>query len=215
MRVGIIALQHESNTFLSTPTTLADFEQGALLTGEAIRREYGNAFHEVGGFFAGLDSEHIEAVPIFLAWALPGGIVEAHALEKLLEAMLVELKAAGTLDGVLVAPHGAGVAENAPDISRGRIFAMLAGLDLACTFMASCEHAEAANTLIEIDGFVPVGDTRLDSFRAQLGPALYRLLRFGGYAVPLSEADLGPAKASPAVGLVSVAGLVAAATAKA
>ena len=106
------------------------------------------------------------------------------------------------------------VAENAPDISRGRIFAMLAGLDLACTFMASCEHAEAANTLIEIDGFVPVADTRLDSFRARLGPALYRLLRFGGYAVPLSEADLGLAKALP-VGLVPVAGLAAAATAKA
>ena len=29
MRVGIIGLQHESNTFLRTPTTLADFEQGA------------------------------------------------------------------------------------------------------------------------------------------------------------------------------------------
>jgi microcystin degradation protein MlrC len=116
MRVGIIALQHESNTFLQSPTTLVDFEQGALLTGEAIRREYGNAYHEVGGFFEGLAAEQIEAVPIFLAWALPGGIVEARTLEKLLAAMLLELKAAGALDGLLVAPHGAAVAENAPDM---------------------------------------------------------------------------------------------------
>ena len=106
-------------------------------------------------------------------------------------------------------------AENAPDISRGRMFSILAGLGLACTFMASCEHAEAANTLIEIDGFVPVADPRLDRFRAQLGPALYRLLRFGGYAVPLSAAELGLAKTLPAVGLVPVAGLAATATAKA
>jgi microcystin degradation protein MlrC len=116
MRVGIIGLQHESNTFLRAPTTLADFEQGALLTGEAIRHEYGQAFHEVGGFFEGLASEKIEAVPIFFAWALPGGIVEARTLENLLQRMLVALKDAGTVDGLLVAPHGAGVAENAPDM---------------------------------------------------------------------------------------------------
>lgn len=83
--------------------------------------------------------------------------------------------------------------ENAPDISRGRMFATLAGLGLSCNFMASCEHAEGVNTLIEIDGFVPVSDPRLDRFRAQLGPALYRLLRFGGYAAPLAAAELaGP-----------------------
>ena len=62
--------------------------------------------------------------------------------------------------------------ENAPDISRGRMFATLAGLGFACTFMASCEHAEGANTLIEIDGFVPMADPRLERLRARLGPDL-------------------------------------------
>ena len=32
--------------------------------------------------------------------------------------------------------------ENAPNISRGRLFSTLAGLDLRCTFIASSEHAE-------------------------------------------------------------------------
>jgi chorismate mutase/prephenate dehydratase len=81
-------------------------------------------------------------------------------------------------------------AENAPDISRGRLFSTLAGLGLSCTFMASCDHAEGIYTLIELDGFVPLSDSRLEQFRAQLGPALHRLLRFGGYAVPLSAAEL-------------------------
>jgi chorismate mutase / prephenate dehydratase len=80
--------------------------------------------------------------------------------------------------------------ENAPDISRGRIFSTLSSLGLSCTFMASCEHAEGVNTLIEIDGFVPASDPRLERLREQLGPALYRLLGFGGYAVPLSAAEL-------------------------
>jgi len=59
--------------------------------------------------------------------------------------------------------------ENAPDISRGRMFATLSALGLACTFMASCEQAEGVNTLIEIDGFVPVSDPRLE--RLQIGRA--------------------------------------------
>ena len=36
MRVGIISLAHESNTFATTPTTFADFEQLLLLTGPAF-----------------------------------------------------------------------------------------------------------------------------------------------------------------------------------
>ncbi len=116
MRVGIICLQHESNTFCRTPTKLADFEAGALLAGAAIRERYGQSHHEVGGFFAGLEEADIEPVGVFLAWALPGGVVAARALENLLSMMLDELKTAGDLDGLLVAPHGAGVAENAPDM---------------------------------------------------------------------------------------------------
>ena len=116
MRVGIVALQHESNTFFGTPTTLADFEKGALLKGQEIREHYGQSHHEVGGFFAGLEAEDVEPVGVFLAWAMPGGIVNARTLEDLLAAMLGELKGAGQLDGLLVAPHGAGVAENARDM---------------------------------------------------------------------------------------------------
>ncbi len=116
MRVGIIALQHESNTFCERATTRNDFEQGALLTGRAIRDAYADSHHEVGGFFAGLAEAEVEAVPIFLAWAMPGGVVTARTLETLLAQMLDELKNAGQLDGLLVAPHGAGVAENAPDM---------------------------------------------------------------------------------------------------
>jgi chorismate mutase/prephenate dehydratase len=83
--------------------------------------------------------------------------------------------------------------ENARNISRGRLFSTLAGLDLRCTFIAASEHAEGGNTLIELDGFVPADDPRLDRFRAQLGAAVYRLLPLGGYAVPLSAAELSGA----------------------
>jgi chorismate mutase / prephenate dehydratase len=83
-------------------------------------------------------------------------------------------------------------AESAADISRARFLGMLSSLDLVCTFFASWEHAEGAVNLVEIDGFVPPSDPRLAAFRTQLGKTLYRLLPFGGYAVPLPAARLAP-----------------------
>ena len=77
------------------------------------------------------------------------------------------------------------VTESATEISRGRIFRILTSLGLPCTFFASCEHLGGALDLIEIDGFVPISDPRLDGFRAQLGRELQRLLPLGGYAIPL------------------------------
>jgi chorismate mutase / prephenate dehydratase len=77
------------------------------------------------------------------------------------------------------------VTESAAEISRGRIFRILTSLGLLCTFFASCEHLGGTLDLIEIDGFVPISEPRLDGFRAQLGGELQRLLPLGGYAVPL------------------------------
>src|SRR6187397_166965 len=105
MRVGIIALLQESNTFLAERTTLAHFEADLLAEGEEVRRRLAPAPHEVGGFFAGLAEAGIEAVPIFAARALPFGVVAADAFDALMTRLLGQLKRSGPLDGVLVAPH--------------------------------------------------------------------------------------------------------------
>jgi len=114
-RVGIIGLLQESNTFIDGRTTLQHFREDLYLTGEDIRRQMAKAPHEVGGFFAGLEAANLEAVPLFLARAIPFGIIEAQAFDTLVLEMLSELRAAGPLDGILAAPHGATVAENHPD----------------------------------------------------------------------------------------------------
>lgn len=111
-RVGILALIQESNTFLPGATTFDHFRQELILAGEEVRQHFATAHHEVRGFFDGLTAANIEAVPIFAARALPFGIIEKAAFEKLISIMLLELQAAGRLDGLLVAPHGATVAED-------------------------------------------------------------------------------------------------------
>jgi chorismate mutase len=84
------------------------------------------------------------------------------------------------------------ITETAEHISRTRIFGMLAALQLTCSFFATVDHAGGALDLIEVEGFVPLGDARLDAFREQLGGALTQLLPLGGYAVPLPAAALKP-----------------------
>lgn len=115
MRVGIIAIQHESNTFVSQETTLNDFRRDALLVGSEMTDYCKGTQHETGGFYGQLQSEHIEFVPLLLALATPGGPLTAETASHLIELAVGQLHRAGNLDGLLVAPHGAAVAENILD----------------------------------------------------------------------------------------------------
>jgi microcystin degradation protein MlrC len=127
-RVGIIALLQESNTFLAGRTTLDHFRRDILATGPAVRVALADAHHEVGGFFAGLGRAGIEAVPILAARALPFGTMTAAAFGELMALLDDAVAAAGPLDGVLVAPHGATASADVPDVDghwlglvRGRV----------------------------------------------------------------------------------------------
>lgn len=114
-RIGIVGLLQESNTFLGEPTRRSHFEADLLLRGEAIREAMRSAPHEVGGFFEELERAGAEAVPVFLARALPYGTIERDVFEALVDELLADVAAAGPLDGILAAPHGATVAEGHPD----------------------------------------------------------------------------------------------------
>ncbi len=116
MRIGILSIQHESNTFVRSPTTLADFKHDVLACGEEVRRVFQHSTHELGGFFVGLAETGLEAVPLFAARAVPSGLVTRETLDQLVETMLEQLDAAGPLDGLLVAPHGAAVCESIRDM---------------------------------------------------------------------------------------------------
>ncbi len=115
MRVGIVGLLHESNTFVSRPTTLEHFRHDTLLCGSDVRDQFTDSQHELGGFFAGLSQQGIEAVPIFVARATPYGTIEDECFAQLISMLQSEVAAAGQLDGLLVAPHGAAVSASHPD----------------------------------------------------------------------------------------------------
>ncbi|MCO6458203.1 MAG: M81 family metallopeptidase [Pirellulaceae bacterium] len=120
MRIGLLALLHESNTFIGQPTTREHFQENLLLVGDDVRRELAETHHEVGGFFEGLERESTfespcRAVPLLAARAVPFGTIEAAAFDALLDLLWRQLDTAGPLDGLLVAPHGATVSQRHPD----------------------------------------------------------------------------------------------------
>jgi microcystin degradation protein MlrC len=98
------------------PTTLEDFRRLVIARGAEVEKQFVGTHHEIGGFFEGLAAEGIEAVPVFAARAVPSGTITAETLNALLGMMMEELGGAGKIDGLLVAPHGAGVSESQPDM---------------------------------------------------------------------------------------------------
>ncbi len=108
MRIGIVGLRHESNTFLSTSTDLPLWER---MIGDDVRERWAGTHNEMGGFLTGLEADRATAVPVYSALATPAGTITAGALEVLTEELFSELERRGPYDGLLAAAHGAAVSE--------------------------------------------------------------------------------------------------------
>lgn len=116
LRIALLGIYHESNTFVPEATVTADFMNGYYLTGESIRKEYETAHHEIGGMIEVMDKEEMEIVPVFYASATPGGTISASTYNELANTMMEELEKVLPVDACLVVPHGAGVSEDFPDM---------------------------------------------------------------------------------------------------
>jgi microcystin degradation protein MlrC len=108
MRVGIAGLIHESNTFSVIPTTLDDFQ---VWESQALIDHFAPTFHEIAGYIAGAKEFDYEIHPLIAANATPAGPLTAETYETLVGKLLVALKNASGWDGLLLALHGAMVAE--------------------------------------------------------------------------------------------------------
>lgn len=112
MRIAIAGIIHESNTFAAKPTTLTDF---SVHRGDEVVSHYRPTFHEVAGYIAGADEYDFDLHPLLSAGATPGGPLTRETFETLVGELLAGLQAAlPTLDGLLLALHGAMVAEDFP-----------------------------------------------------------------------------------------------------
>ena len=110
-RVGVIGLEHETNTFRPGTTPLEAF---TVNRGEAILAERGRRTY-AAGMLDGIDAIGAEAVPLVIAGAQPSGRIAADAYLALRDELVAAVTDAG-LDAVVVQLHGAGVAEGVDDV---------------------------------------------------------------------------------------------------
>ena len=116
-RIAFARIMQESNALSPVDTTLIDFDGSHYLTGDELMHAASEG-PEVAGFFkraelagfvaaARARKSEVEPVAILSAWASSGGPLSLECFETL-EARLVEgLRAAGPIDGVYLALHGA------------------------------------------------------------------------------------------------------------
>lgn len=115
MRIAIAEIKQETNSFVPFTTTLETFTDQYLYRGEEMLTCFGAARMEIPGCLDVLAEAGAEAVPLIATMALASGPVERGCFEILIGELLARLRAAGPVDGVYLALHGAMVLEDEDD----------------------------------------------------------------------------------------------------
>ena len=110
--IAIGGIMHESNTFSGTPTDYGAFSQ--TFAGNLIKA-WGETHHEMAGFIQGATQYDYTAYPTLMSSATPAGPVTDDAFDRLTEMLIQHLKSVPKCEGILLALHGAMVAESYPD----------------------------------------------------------------------------------------------------
>ncbi len=151
MRIAIAGLLHESNTFTPEVTTLQHFLESFLHYGDDLIPVWRDAHQELGGFIAGCESLGLEMAPLMAAWATPKGPVTEDTYETLVTTMIDRLKAAGPIDGMLLALHGAMVSEHVPSADSETVRRVRAALGDDVPLMLSLDmHANITPSMAHL-----------------------------------------------------------------
>lgn len=173
MRVAIAHIYQETNTFAALSTTLDDFAAVGLLTGPALVERFAGTATTLGGFLA---ANHIDAVPLLCAEAMPGGIVTTEAFDTIKQLLLDALACEGPFDGVLLSLHGAMVAVGTSDADGALLASVRQAVGPGVPIVATLDlHANvslamlrAADVLIGYDTYPHVDTFERGAEAAQL-----------------------------------------------
>ena len=115
MRIAIASYGQETSSFSPVQTTLETFGLYGLFEGEQIIERCGEV-GAIGGFIKKLDADiDWTPVPIIHGWAGASGPLTADTLKYFAKKIADGLRAAGSLDAMYFALHGAAVADGVHD----------------------------------------------------------------------------------------------------
>ena len=99
MKLLVGGFAHETNTFSSKPTTVADFQlPGCWAEGEELLESWGTNT-ELGGFIEEAEARGIELVMTLSTNAAPMGLVADEMVDLFLEKLFAGLDAQPDVDG--------------------------------------------------------------------------------------------------------------------
>jgi microcystin degradation protein MlrC len=116
MRIAIGEIAHETNTFRAGVTGVERFQADTWQKGEEVLEKHRGVRDFLGGMIAAGDELGIEIVPTFAASAEPSATIARDAYDTMRDELLAGLRAAGEIDAVCLALHGAGSAEGIDDV---------------------------------------------------------------------------------------------------
>lgn len=116
MRIAILGICHETNTFSNVPTDYARFEESGIDRGEDIVSRYQDSNFHIAGYLEAARDLGFQAVPLTFAQTGPLGTITRDAYDRLTNEMFGQLRDRGPWAGVLIANHGAAVSEEHPDM---------------------------------------------------------------------------------------------------
>jgi microcystin degradation protein MlrC len=151
MRVAIGQLWQETNTFNPLATTREDFEAFGVLRGPDLVAHMANT-NELGGIIQSLRAwpERPDIVGLARLPAWPSGTATRATFEWLCEVLVDEMRRAMPVDAVLLALHGAMVAEGHPDVEGDVLQAMRAVIGTRTPLVATLDlHASVTPRMVQ------------------------------------------------------------------
>jgi microcystin degradation protein MlrC len=116
MRIATLGLSHESNTFAPVSATLDRWLAAGPVQGEELVAKFATSNATLGGYLeAGGAHPDVEVVPLLFFRIMPMNAITEEAFETMLDRLLEALEQQGPWDAVLLAIHGAAVAEHHRD----------------------------------------------------------------------------------------------------
>jgi microcystin degradation protein MlrC len=150
MRIAIGQLWQETNTFNPLPTTKQDFVDFGIMRGSELLEQMADT-NELGGFIQSLRvwPEKPEIVGLVRLPAWPSGAVTHETFVWLREEMTAALQGALPVDAVLLALHGAMVADGAPDVEGEVLRAIRDSIDPRIPLVATLDlHANITEAMV-------------------------------------------------------------------
>ena len=116
MRIPLLGISHETNTFSSVPADYDAFVETGILRGSEIIDKFVDAQYTISGYNQAAEELDFELVPLMYAVTGPIGTITKDAYDRLTEEMFGMLRDGGPWDAVLISNHGAAVSEEFPDM---------------------------------------------------------------------------------------------------